>query len=107
MLVPLFWSVLFFALRYSVKYFGVKSSLFGLSISLAVATALIFVPHVPVLPSKRFVDFFHYSGEYWYQLPHLVPLRIWVASLIVMGGTLCCAGLLWLLRREKSTVQSG
>ena len=103
---PAYWCGLFIILRYAVKFFGKKNSLAGFLTAIVVGTLVMFVPRIPSLPPKAFVDFVNYSGWYRYHLNHLVPLRIWAASLFLMGGALMFTGFIWLLRREKGTVHS-
>ena len=106
-LVLLFWCLLFVVLRYCVRYFGVNNSLIALLVAVAAATVVIFLPYIPPVPLKRGVDFVQYSGWYRYRVPHLIPLRIWAASLLFVGMTVVVAGIGSLLRRERSTVQAG
>ncbi len=105
-LVLVYWSVLFFAIRYAVKHFDTTSTLGGLVVSVLLASGLIFIPHIPNI-SQRWISFVGEGGWYDLKTPGLLPPRIWVASLMLLGGILCFAGLIWLLRRNKSTVPAG
>jgi hypothetical protein len=94
-----------FVLRYVIEYHGFKNTVGGFVLSLLLATGLIFIPHIPMV-SKRWINLVNVGGWYDFEAPNFLPPRIWVASLMLMGGTLLISGLVWLLRREKSTVRS-
>ena len=105
-LVLLFWCLVFIILRYCVKYFGAKNSSIGLVIAVAAATMVIVLPSLPQLPLKRGVDFVNFSGWYTYRVPHLIPLRMWAASLIFLGVTVVLTALTWALRRQGNARQT-
>ncbi len=102
--VLLYWCLLFFTFRYAVKYLGFRHTAWGFFVSLVIAAGSIFIPRiVPV--AQRFLVFAGEGGWYHFKAPYLYALRVWVGSLILMGGTLLGAGLLWFFGRQNRTVR--
>ena len=104
--VLLFWCALFLVFRTVIKYCGFRATTVGFSVALVPTTAYVFLMRVPTMMAARGVDFVNFSGWYPFRLPHLVPLRIWVASILFAGLTVCVAVAYWYALQKKTTTRS-